>query len=134
MPLLREENRIRSSSFLQSPQQDLPATRAPSLSGPRPERSGCLGCAELRESVRPALERDWAPLPRSQQIYLSVGPGGQKKIRGESEGKQKGIGRNMHDGSGGHGDARRRDQLQGAGSAGSWKGMGWEKLWNRAFV
>lgn len=40
----------------------------------------------------------------------------------------------MHDGSGGHGDARRRDQLQGVGSAGSWKGRGWEKLWNRAFV
>lgn len=93
MPLLREETRIRSSSFLQSPQQDLPATGAPSLPGPRPERSGCLGCAELRESVRPALERDWAPLPRSQQIYLNVGPRrsreDQRRVRRETKGHRK---------------------------------------------
>lgn len=30
----------------------------------------------------------------------------------------------MHDGSGGHGGAGRRDQLQGGGP-GSWKGRGW---------
>lgn len=60
-----------------------------------------------------------SPAKNPTDLSLCLPQGGQEKIRGESEVKLKGIGRNTHDQSGGCRNAGRKD---------SWKGKEWGTL------
>ena len=79
-----------------------------------------LHCPSARSQARvkllplPELEtRLNSPTKKPTDLSLCLPRGGQEKIRGESEGKLKGIGRNTRDRSGGRGYAGRKGLILG---------------------